>query len=791
MGIHLIKYNQEHAAIERILQDVTRVGDFSTSGRLVAPMPRLVVDPVGIVSFPVPDFQVGSLIRAGTRAPYGRGPKTILDRKVRDCWQIDADDVRVGGPGWSKTFGSILQRVSEGMGLPAGRLDARLYKLLVYETGGFFSQHRDTEKVTGMVGTLVISLPVPGSGGELRIRHQDLDVTIDTCVTDPSELAYAAFFADCTHETLPVKEGHRICLVYNLVLQGKRSQEFARAPVYSKQVEALASVLDAWVKGSGSPRKIVWVLDHDYSQAGLSFDHLKGRDQTTAQLLSEAARKVRCSLYAAILHTWVSGAPGDDFWEFEYDLGRPIDDRVEIGEVFDSHCTIDQWVAEDGSSAPFGRIPLADGELLPRDVLANAKPDQKHVEEATGNEGISIDHIYWNAALVLWPRDRIVPVVLQAGIAPAVTFVRAAVAGTGSAGYENTATTKLVAPLIQDWPPGKGGYEDRSEVRIDFLRLLLDRNDQRSTSRFLTTIIVPRYSGPENGALIDAATKFGPEIFEGFLAQLVEARVGLRVKSIVDLTWRLTEATSGTGSKRWFGVLEAAVHSLFRSLETALDPIGKLTFWQRSRREAIDSETVERLLRIGWDFGLEAEASAAARLFAERPKIVSPDRDIPTVLSQLTGEKPHHSKRQAFGHLWRTSARFLLQRSESRPTGPRDWFIAEHVTSHCDACQRLGAFCKDRSARAISIKLNTQDRRHVKAVIRREGFPINCNTIRSGLPFTLVCTKYWAEEQTRLTEYRDDLQHMRLLIQSAGTGQTSVQAPALMQRLRVASGLER
>ena len=32
---------------------------------------------------------------------------------------------------------------------------------------------------------------------------------------DPSELAFAAVYADCEHEILPVTEGHRACLVYN------------------------------------------------------------------------------------------------------------------------------------------------------------------------------------------------------------------------------------------------------------------------------------------------------------------------------------------------------------------------------------------------------------------------------------------------------------------------------------------------------------------------------------------------------------------------------------------------
>ena len=37
-----------------------------------------------------------------------------------------------------------------------GTIEAHLYKLLVYEKGGFFKTHRDNEKKKGMVGSLII-----------------------------------------------------------------------------------------------------------------------------------------------------------------------------------------------------------------------------------------------------------------------------------------------------------------------------------------------------------------------------------------------------------------------------------------------------------------------------------------------------------------------------------------------------------------------------------------------------------------------------------------------------------
>ena len=38
-------------------------------------------------------------------------------------------------------------------------------------------------------------------------------------VDDPSELAYAVFYADCQHEVKEVLSGHRVSLVFNLLIE--------------------------------------------------------------------------------------------------------------------------------------------------------------------------------------------------------------------------------------------------------------------------------------------------------------------------------------------------------------------------------------------------------------------------------------------------------------------------------------------------------------------------------------------------------------------------------------------
>jgi hypothetical protein len=73
----------------------------------------------------------------------------------------------------SVTHGGQIQR--------SVNLEARLYKLLLYEQGGHFAAHQDTEKEKGMIGTLVVQLPCceGHTGGSLAVRHNDLQFSCD------------------------------------------------------------------------------------------------------------------------------------------------------------------------------------------------------------------------------------------------------------------------------------------------------------------------------------------------------------------------------------------------------------------------------------------------------------------------------------------------------------------------------------------------------------------------------------------------------------------------------------
>ena len=786
MGFTQIEYNTDQNEIEQLLQSLDRPGDYCVHSKLVSPMPLLQVDEIGTVAFPVQEAQVRSLIGVAERAPYGKGPDTVLDTSVRDCWQIDSSSFELGGQGWAQSFKAIMQQVSDGLGCPSERLEARPYKLLIYETGGFFTPHRDTEKQAGMVGTLVVSLPTEGTGGELVVRHSDRESVIDMCVSDPSMLAYAAFYADCKHETLPVREGHRVALVFNLILSGAGASKLGRAPEYSEQAEALAASLKAWARQAQSGAKIVWLLDYDYSMAGFSFATLKGIDAVVARTLATAAEKAECSLYAAILEISEHGSA--DYSSYEW---SDNDDDLEMGEVDDWECGLQGWVALDDSRPEFGKVPLLDGEMLPDEALIDAYPDEKMVEEASGNAGVSVEHLYRMTTLVVWPKDKAVETLARGSVLGAVEYVESRLAAGSASDVPTDSSRGLGEQLINAWNQERADgwrYPQSDESLRRIIAVLVTIAEPDLAQRFLSTAGIRGYSGCENKELVAAAGLVGADATGGFLPEFVESNVPRHPNQVIRLLWELKEAYCDADGEDWRDVLSKATRSALAALPHALNPPpNKEQPWNTPKPQSLDDRAACDLISLVDEFASEADADDAVRLIANDPGPATSDRVIPQALAKIRERSRQMAASPAYAALWQHATDFLLQRSSSFPEKPRDWFIDARLECTCKGCVLLQAFCSDPTVQVANIAVPRPMRQHLRDQIRRLGLDIDCETERKGRPYRLVCSKNRASYQRRLSQYADDIQQMKVLIGCRPTsGSAEAYSPELEQ-LRAAT----
>ena len=749
----------EAERLEELLQSVDRPGEFCAHGRVFVPMPRLEVEGVGVLSFPVPDFQVRLLVGAAERAPYGKGADTLVDTSVRDCWQIDAARMRLGGGVWADTLRGILDTVATGLGCPAGRLDARLYKLLIYEPGGFFSAHRDTEKTDGMIATLSITLPAAASaGGELIVRHLDREVRIDMNASEPSELAFAAFYADCAHETLPIRGGCRLSLVFNLCLRPDDTDTPRQAPDYSDQVRDIAEHLIAWRDGARGPDKLIWLLEHEYSEAGLSFDALKNADAALAEVLKLAAGRADCELHAAIVHIEEEGSvryiDGDylDDWR----RGGDDTDDVEMDEVLDGRYWLDGWTSGDDTRPAFGELSVNPGELLPVGALGDAEPDEQWVNESSGNAGVSLERAYRHAAFVIWPHRATLDILAGENIDGAVDWARRQVErGAVDAG-------NLIARLISVWPTERRGRNGGG--RADMLRLLGRIGDATLATRFLREVLLLRYDGSENESLPAVLRLAGPDDTAEFLVDLVESRFLFHADATLALLLRLGESGESANFD-WRDVLGGSVRAALAALPSVLSPPARtreLAWPPAPSPKRIGDAELRDLFTLAWRCGLAEEAQTAASVVAAHPEAIAPQRAIPSALEAMSREEGLASG-AAYLLLWRHAADSLLRRSAKPPQAPRDWVIEARIPCDCELCAALDAFCKHPVDRVCRFPVRSELRAHLHQQIESCRLDMSHVTERRGRPYTLVCTKDRRSYERRLAEYARDIETMRSL----------------------------
>ena len=235
--------------IVRILQGVYSPGSFATSGSCWAKfvMLGIEVDGIGLVGLPLSDAQAKILAARCEQAPFGRGSKTIVDTCVRNTYQLAPEQFKITNPHWESEISSLLSNVRQDLGVQSHlKVEAQRYKLLLYEERSFFAMHRDSEKVQGMFGTLVVVLPTAFAGGELVVKHQGKIKQFAQSHSSAFGSQYAAFYADCKHELKPVTSGHRLCLVYNLVKTGAGACPTAQRN--RRILKQLKHAFGAWAK---------------------------------------------------------------------------------------------------------------------------------------------------------------------------------------------------------------------------------------------------------------------------------------------------------------------------------------------------------------------------------------------------------------------------------------------------------------------------------------------------------------------------------------------------------------
>lgn len=776
-----VPYNRDLKPLEDLLSAVERPGDFFVLGAIEIPMPRVEVEGVGVLSFPVPESQIRQIIAQGTRAPCGRGLETVLDESVRKSWQLLAKQVRIGGKSWAGSFQQVMDRVTDGLGCKGFKVTAQLHKLLVYETGDFFKTHRNTEKSAGMFATLVIVLPSMHRGGDLVIRHAERQVTADlNSMEEVSELRFAAFYADCEHEVLPITEGNRLCLIYNLIQEEITEADTPlTAPLYGAEIEAAGAMLkDAFA--DSVPAKLAWLLEHDYTAASLSFSGLKGHDAARAKVICTAAERAGCAVHLGIVHIEESGSAEPEYdegyrygrrryWDRYDDDDEEVDedassDSFEVIEVCDSSRFIDEWMDASDQPVAFGKLPLEECEVLPAGALDGEEPDEKRLTEYTGNEGATFERSYRRAALVIWPRERFADVLLQAGVGAVLPHLQDRVRSCLTASVSKSERQAVIATaerVIAAWEEHPGyqvyGSLGNPPGRGAMLQILAQLGDARLLTRFLEGVVIARFDGSENPALAEVVSRVGLKKMGELLHRLARENMRVFHQACVELLHRLVHAENRKLSPSRRTALRKMADVIVAELPALQPPAPNYSaqdWWRAKSAKPADAAMVADLLDSLGALDAPALRAAACKGLVANTVVFDPPKLIVPALQTLRERSGDVLCADLEYHrLWCHASGFLLHRSEQPPAAPTNWKQTVTLKCACEDCRALQTFARDAQARVGRFPVRKDRRQHLHRQIEQHGLDMTHVTERKGSPQTLVCTK------TRRTYLRQCEQH--------------------------------
>ena len=511
---------------------------------------------MGRIGLPLCRAQANELKGECEQAPYGRREETIVDTNVRNALQLDASKVKIG-PRMKREVTSLIPSLKTELGCDGFTISALPYKLVLYEEGGFFLPHRDTEKVPGMFATLVIQLPAEHTGGELVVQHNREEKVFDFAADSASKIFYAAFFADCRHELRPVTSGLRLCLIYNLVHSGSTP---APSPAdHSQAVPRVVQAVKSWNDDSDAPTKLVYVLQHAYTEAGLSFHGLKNKDRAVAEVLRLATKEADLDVHLAVFDRHESG-PAEctnyDYYRYKrrcWSSDEESDENPDDWSMFEVHECIeylDTWIGMDDKRKKLGRMVIdVETEVFQdENPFGDWEPNECSVEECSGNEGATMERWYSQAALVLWPHSNRVAIKLQSllhdGICSAVDALQANIRGCNQQSAELQESREMVRLLVkhlEKQPDSTGRYS--VDTMLDNVQSC---DDLQLYIQYLAVVTKEEFSATIADNLLCGCKHFGWAALHDSVCTMLQHNVTMKLGDSVSFVAKLCETNEAS-----------------------------------------------------------------------------------------------------------------------------------------------------------------------------------------------------------------------------------------------------
>ena len=140
-----------------------------------------------------------------------------------------------------------------------------------------------------------------------------------------------------------------------------------------------------------APTFLAYKLDHEYTDASLKFQTLKGLDKVKAQYLQEVCAEAKTGFYLASMQRTVEGSC-DDYGTYTRQQRNPSKGIHAIEYVTDKKTELKRMIDLEGSV--LGQEIYVDEADIVQSNPYKRSPDKEEFEGYTGNEGASAIHFY-------------------------------------------------------------------------------------------------------------------------------------------------------------------------------------------------------------------------------------------------------------------------------------------------------------------------------------------------------------------------------------------------------------
>ncbi len=751
--------------VTQALQDITNPGSYSTRFTSSDEHLKLEVKGVGPIKLPVTPTRARALIKQARQAPFGLRDKTLVDTAVRNVWQIAKSKLKIDKREWNKSLNPALAKLRTELGLPEGKLTASLDKLLLYEKDQFFIPHQDSERSDSMLATLLVILPSAHAGGSLIVSHQGEKRRYNINSKDQGKLTFLSFYADCYHEVRPIRQGYRIALQYNLSFEAN-----AERPLFigalDKQQALVESAQRFFTLGPDSTRqaasptnaahpfkRLVYLLDHEYSQRSLNWKNLKNSDSSRAEALQQAADTLGLDLHLALAEVqelWdcidtsyaarnyrsrysYYGDWDDDGYDDE-DANADVND-YELNDLIDGSVCLSHWQDLSGKTLPYSDSQVGDQELCWTKNTHQFDPFSEQYEGYMGNYGNTLDRLYQRAAIVAWPKAWRYAMLIKVNPELAISELLELAQADWQAAAEI-----INQQVLPHWQSKRFACDPK--LLINTLKLLTLQREPELAAQLLAPFTIFSLTPRAIDHFIKLLALYGAPWCEQIINQWLN-RPGQRdaidwIKQLPRMSQKL--AKKADDPHRAFNAFMCQKY--YALLQDRQKQFSKYRL-HRVLRDDLPTHSKQWIALLeAYFFGAELETAGQIIVHLGSDEMLYSVELQLAVLSYFRAAMDKDAYAAAgFQPLYQLCHQQLEQAIATGNRAPGDWTISVSNPCDCRDCETMGRFLTAKTQQSIALPMGKDRRKHLHRQIVYLDIPVSHVTKRVGSPFTLVLTK--------------------------------------------------